>query len=178
MVELYTSLSGAIGYPCPPYAYPNQRIPLEDTASRYRLLRVDGIDPDGGSVQVVGFFEPVPGLPRGHGTVAVFRNWKLENHSEPFVDDTMIQHLKGVLAYFSGQTTVNPYSAEQALHYVFRLNAWAREGWFDMSDSDEEVAVEALSPASSGCLDSTDPLFLSVSSGAKVAKHILVPSHC
>ncbi len=146
LVDLYTSLSGIIGFPCPPYAYPGQRLAQEDTATRYRILRVDGIDPMGITHQVVGFFEPIVGLPRARGTVLIFRDWELVHQTDLIADDTMRQHMHRAVQCFSGQGP-NPYSAQRALHDVRRLHAWSEQGWSDMDDSDDVLGSEVIAAA-------------------------------
>jgi hypothetical protein len=71
-VGLFTSMSGAIKFPYPPYGMSG--IARDDTRTRYRIVAVDGVDADGGGCSVVGFFEPVAALARGQGAVAVIRD--------------------------------------------------------------------------------------------------------
>jgi GFO/IDH/MocA oxidoreductase family protein len=126
-VELYTSMSGIVGYPCPPYAPPSARIEPTDPVTRYRVFRVDGTDPSGTAHQVVGFYEPLPGRARGEGAVALFREWEMTDLLAPLGDDTMIQHLHRTLRHFSGQGP-NPCPPHWAVRTLEQLHRWAVDG--------------------------------------------------
>ncbi len=146
IVELYTSMSGIIGYPCPPFAYPEQHIPQQDESTRYRILRIDGVDSHSTPYQIIGFFEPITDLPRRQGCLLVFRDWVLAHRVSAIEDDTMTQHLSRALQCFSN-TGPNPYSVQRAMQDVTKLHDWARSGWFDMEDSDEVLGSDAVSAA-------------------------------
>jgi hypothetical protein len=134
-VELYSSMSGLIGYPCVPYA-PAARIEQTDGLTRYRIFRVDGVDQQGTSHQVVGFYEPLPGLSRGQGALAVFREWELIQHEAPIADATMSRHFDRILRYFT-QGGPNPCPPEEAIETLLALHDWAEAGFADETDSDE-----------------------------------------
>jgi hypothetical protein len=42
LIQLYTSMTGIVGYPCPPYTPPANQIMEDDPDGRYRVLRVEG----------------------------------------------------------------------------------------------------------------------------------------
>ena len=145
-VDLYTSMSGLIGFPCPPYAYPGQKIPQSDVNTRFRILRVDGHDGAGVPHQIVGFYEPIAGLDRSQGQLLVYKDWALEEQSAAFEDNTMSQHLLRAVQHF-GRLKSNPYSVERALADVIRLHEWSQFGWYDMEDSDEILGREDIAEA-------------------------------
>lgn len=138
IVNLYTSISGIIGFACPPYAQPDQTIPQEDVITRYKILRVDGLDAKGESYQVVGFYEPISGLARSQAQIIVFKNWEFEYQSGLFEDNTMSQHLLRVINFFRGLDS-NPYNATRALGDVTKLYQWSRICWNDSGDSDDAL---------------------------------------
>ncbi|QWD86077.1 Gfo/Idh/MocA family oxidoreductase [Polynucleobacter asymbioticus] len=146
IVELYTSMSGIIGYPCPPFALPEQRIAEDDASTRYRILRIDGIDPQNTPYQIIGCFEPIGVLPRRQGCLLVFRNYVLDHQINAIEDDTMIQHLNRSMRCFSN-IGPNPCSVRRALQDVTKLHEWARSGWFDMDDSNDVLGSEEGSRA-------------------------------
>ncbi len=146
IVELYTSMSGIIGYPSPPFALPEQRIAEDDASTRYRILRIDGTDAQNTPYQIIGCFEPIGTLPRRQGCLLVFRDWVLDHRINAIEDDTMIQHLNRSMRCFS-DIGPNPYSVRRALQDVTKLHEWARSGWFDMNDSDDVLGSEAGSRA-------------------------------
>lgn len=146
IVELYTSMSGIIGYPCPPFAFPEQRIAEDDESTRYRIFRIDGIDAHNTPYQIIGCFEPISSLPRRQGCLLVFRDWVLDHQINAIEDDTMIQHLNRVIRCFS-DIGPNPYSVRRAVQDVAKLHEWARSGWFDMDDPDDVLGSEAGSRA-------------------------------
>jgi Oxidoreductase family, NAD-binding Rossmann fold len=127
-VELYTSMSGMIGFPCPPYAPPVPCLGRDDL-SRYRILRVDGVDATGAAHQVVGFFEPLPGLPRGRGALAVFREGAMLRPVTTVDDDSITRHFGRILDHFGGRDA-NPCSAEQGIEALVLLHSWVQE-WID-----------------------------------------------
>jgi len=145
-VDLYSSMTGALGFPCPPYAQYGQNLKLDDEQTRYRILRVDGVDALGIPYQIVGFFEPIHGLKRSLGMLIVFKNWVLEYKSLPFDDNTMSQHLLRTLQYFKGGN-INPYNFERALNDVVNLNNWAQTCWHAMEDSNDVLGCEETSKA-------------------------------
>lgn len=146
LVDLYTSMSGLIGFPCPPIAYPGQIIPHTDAQTRYRLLRVDGVDDAGATYQIVGFFEPVLGLERSMAKLLIFKNYSLEHHSDDFEDNTMVQHLLRAIRHFKG-LEANPYSVNQAMDDVTRLHEWSKTCWNNTDDSDDYLGSKALADA-------------------------------
>lgn len=151
MVDLYTSMTGNIGYPCPPYALPNEKILSDDLHTRYRILRIDGVNQLGIEYQIVGFYEPIKNLQRSRARLAVFKNWILDHVSEEFEDNTMSQHLQKIVAYFKGEQG-NPYDVNRAIGDVTKLHEWAFSGWEKNSDSEEylgekEVAISRLNDA-------------------------------
>ncbi|MBO0820658.1 MAG: nucleotide sugar dehydrogenase [Nocardiopsaceae bacterium] len=123
-VRLYTSVEGLIGHAHPPYAPCGRRIPADDTATRYRMLCVQGTGGDGAGYHVAGFFEPLPGLPRSQGVVAAYRDGVQLGEPEYVEDDTVTQHLARAIAHFGGDP-VNPCSVSRALRHVHYLHRWA-----------------------------------------------------
>lgn len=146
VVELYTSMSGLIGFPCPPHAYPGQRILQSDVHSRYRILRIDGYDNAGVPHQVVGFYEPIVGFDRSQAQLHIFKNWTLDEQSPLFEDNTMSQHLLRAVRHFNDMEP-NPYSAQRALADVMRLHEWSQTGWYDMDDSNEILGQKDIAEA-------------------------------
>jgi hypothetical protein len=138
IVELYTSMAGQIGFPCPPYAHQDQFIQHEDVKTRYRIVRADGLDDQGVPHQVVGFYEPLKGLQRSLGVMAIFKEWQLYSLSAPIKDNTMSQHLLRVIRFFKGLET-NPYSIERGVQDVRLLREWANSCWSSAEDSEEEL---------------------------------------
>ncbi len=127
MVDLYTSMSGQIGFPLASYATPGQIIPLEDSRTRYRMLRVEGTDSAGSLYQIVGFYEPIVHLARSLGQLIVFKDGVQQGSTATFEDNTMAQHLSRILKYFQQREATsnsNPYSFETALKDVALLNGW------------------------------------------------------
>lgn len=143
LVDLYTSMSGLIGFPCPPHAYPGQQISQSDVHARYRILRADGCDHAGIPYQIVGFYEPIAGLARSQAQLVIFKNWVLEEQSVLFEDNTMAQHLLRAIRCFNGLES-NPYCLERAIGDVIRLHEWSQAGWFDMDDSNEVLGREDI----------------------------------
>lgn len=141
IVDLYTSMSGYIGFPCPPFAYPGQKIDQDDALTRYRMLRVDGLDANGVSHQIIGFYEPVAGLARSQGKLLIFKNWVLDEVHDSFEDNTMSQHLLRVIRYFGGLEE-NPYEVKRALTDVLNLNKWAHAIQADSDDSDDVLGLQ------------------------------------
>ncbi|RFU40886.1 hypothetical protein DZF91_14735 [Actinomadura logoneensis] len=137
-VELYTSLSGIVGYPCPPYAPAAARIEQSDAVTRYRIFRVDGTAPDGVAHQIVGFYEPLPGLDRGQGALAVYREWELAEHIAPVDDDTMTRHFRRTLDHIAGRGP-NPFPPERALRALGLLHRWATAAKSEPGDDSDEV---------------------------------------
>jgi hypothetical protein len=151
VVDLYTSMTGSIGYPCPPYALPGETISSDDSHTRYRIFRVDGIDDSGVTHQIVGFYEPIKNMQRSQARIAIFKDWALEHLSEEFTDNTMSQHLQKITSYFRGETS-NPYDADRAIEDVKKLHEWAIYGWNSNQDSEEylgrkEIALDRLEDA-------------------------------
>jgi|GEM_PF-1196266 len=146
IVDLYTSMSGIIGFPCPPHAYPEQRIPQSDTHTRYRIVRVDGVDAEGIPHQIVGFYEPIAGFERSQAQVLIFQNWILQDQLALFEDNTMSQHLFRIVRYFGGFEQ-NPYGVARALADVTSLHEWSQTCWYDMEDSDEFLGREDVADA-------------------------------
>lgn len=124
-VEIYTSMAGILGYPCPPYAPAVTVLGRGDT-TRWRIFRVDGTDPAGTAWQVVGFYEPLPGLPRGHGALACFREWRQAEPARIVADDTMTRHFTRVLSHFAGDAA-NPCPPSAAAATIERLNELAED---------------------------------------------------
>ncbi|MEV4257648.1 Gfo/Idh/MocA family oxidoreductase [Spirillospora sp. NPDC049652] len=137
-VELYTSLSGIVGYPCPPYAPAAPRIEQSDAVTRYRIFRVDGTTPDGVAQQIVGFYEPLPGLDRGQGALAVYREWELAELIAPIEDDTMTRHFARILDHVAGKGP-NPFPPERALRALHLLHQWAGAAGGEPGDDSDEV---------------------------------------
>lgn len=146
IVDLYTSMAGLIGFPCPPIASPGQTIAHTDTQTRYRILRVDGVDDKGVDHQIVGFYEPIMGLERSQAKLLIFKNWSLESQSEMFEDNTMSQHLLRAIRYFKGGG-INPYSVKRAIDDVRKLHEWSQTCWHSMEDSDAYLGSKILSDA-------------------------------
>ncbi|MER6912633.1 Gfo/Idh/MocA family oxidoreductase [Streptomyces sp. NPDC000594] len=126
VIELYTSMTGRIGCPVPPCAPPRPVIPMDDPLTRYRVVRVDGTATDGALWQVAGFYEPVTGIERPVGAVAVHRNGALVRPLCLIEDDTMTRHLRRALDHFAGHGP-NPCPPERALDTLELLHRWARE---------------------------------------------------
>lgn len=124
-VELYTSMTGTIGFPCPPYAPPVPCLGKNDP-TRYRILRVDGMDATGAAYQVIGFFEPLPGLPRRQGALAVFREGVPLRPASVVEDDSITRHFTRVLRHFAGEAE-NPCPAEQGVEALALLHSWVQE---------------------------------------------------
>lgn len=143
IVDVYTSMSGIIGFPCPPFATPGQVIPLTDTETRYRIVRVDGVDEAGATVQIVGFFEPLPGLARSMAKLLIFKDHCLEEESNEFEDNTMAQHMLRAVRHFKG-LEANPYSVKQAMDDVDRLHEWTKTCWHKNDDSDDYLGRKSL----------------------------------
>ena len=143
LIDLYSSMAGRIGYPCPPYAINNQIIALDDTQTRYRILRADGLDSFGIPHQIIGLYEPVKNLNRSQGILLVFKNWVLQSTSLPFEDNTMSQHLLRAMHYFQGSQP-NPYDFERGLSDVMRLNKWAQTCWSNTDDSEIDLGSDAI----------------------------------
>lgn len=143
VVDLYTSMSGNIGYPCPPYALPGEAISSNETLIRYRILRVDGVDDSGVTHQIVGFYEPIKNMQRSQARIAIFKDWSLEYLSEEFTDNTMSQHLQKIVSYFRGESP-NPYDVDRAINDVKRLHQWAEYGWSINHDSEEYLGTEDI----------------------------------
>ena len=137
-VDLYTSTSGIVGFPCPPMAPIGMHIRHGDLLSKYRHVRVHGRTPQGTSYQLAGFMDPVPGLGRNLGALVVYRDWKQLGAVQTFEDDTMQQHFQRVIDHFDGRGP-NPYSVTRALSDVRALNEWAKRGWDMTDDSDDEL---------------------------------------
>ena len=146
VVELYTSMSGLVGFPCPPHAYPGQRILQSDVHSRYRILRVDGYDATEVPHQIVGFYEPIAGFDRSQAQLLMFKNWVLDEKSSVFEDNTMSQHLLRAIRYFNGEE-LNPYSVQRALADVMQLHEWSQNGYYDMDDSNEILGQKDIAEA-------------------------------
>jgi len=141
-VELYTSLSGIIGYPCPPFAPAAAVIDQHDTARRYRIFRVDGTAPDGAPHRVVGFYEPMPGHERGQAAIALFRDWALTELISPIPDDTMTRHFRRIIDHFTGNGD-NPCPPELGVTSVRQLHDWAQQGSVEHgSDSDHVLGAD------------------------------------
>lgn len=137
IVEMYSCMAGRIGFPCPPYAFPDQVIEHDDVKTRYRIMRVDGFNEEGVAHQIVGFFEPVKDLKRSQGVLLVFKNWVLESTSAPIEDNTMSQHLLRGIRFFDGSAP-NPYCFERGLNDVRRLREWSEScGCLDDDAEDE-----------------------------------------
>jgi predicted dehydrogenase len=91
---------------------------------RYRVLDVEGVDPSGDRVQVIGLFEPIQTLERGQGVMLVYKNSRLAQSVVPVEDDHMQSHLSRVCRYFQGRDD-NPCSVEQGLAIVQWLQSFA-----------------------------------------------------
>ena len=139
-------MAGVIGFPCSPISQPGQIIGHGDTQTRYRILRVDGMDASGITCQIVGVFEPIASLQRSQGLLLAFKGGVLEHMSEPIEDNTMSQHLLRVIQYFGG-TQPNPYSPERALGDVVQLRDWALSCWDAMDDSNNILGQENIARA-------------------------------
>lgn len=118
-VLLHSSMTGQVRHPYPPYGV--DAIPLGSQV-RHRVLAVHGRDADDQDVTVVGFYEPLDQLPRGHGAVAFIRNGTLHRVVAPIADDHMLAQLARGLAYFRGQSP-NPCSVEAAVRTTRLLHA-------------------------------------------------------
>lgn len=117
-VILYTSMAGDIKYYYPgPFSF-LEKVEVEDESTRYRILAVEDSKK---CMAVVGFYEPVPGLNRGEGTVVVFETGDIKEYIAPICDDTMRLSLKNAIDYFSG-TRDNPCSVEMAIEIVELFN--------------------------------------------------------
>lgn len=138
IVELYSSMAGRIGFPCPPYAQPDQVIGHSDVKTRYRILRTDGINAEGVSHQIIGLFEPVRDLKRSQGLLLVFKNWVLDSVSAPIEDNTMSQHLLRAIRFFEGLAP-NPYSLERGFNDVRMLREWSESCWSNDDDSTQAL---------------------------------------
>ncbi|MFJ8013492.1 Gfo/Idh/MocA family oxidoreductase [Streptomyces sp. NPDC096339] len=130
-VSLYSSMTGRIGHPGlrpdGPALASSGIGPGSDT--RYRAVRVEGVDPQGRPWQVTGAFEPVPGLPRNHGTVTVRPPGQpaaAERHvvRDAVRDDSLGRHLARTLAHFQGLGP-NPAPPGEALDQLALLHAWS-----------------------------------------------------
>ena len=89
---------------------PANQIMDDDPDRRYRVLRVEGHGPTGTPYTVAGFFEPVTGLRRGEGAVAVYRDGALMSLGAPVGDHPMAQHFGRVLDYFQDRGPIRARS--------------------------------------------------------------------
>ena len=113
-VILYTSMEGNIKYYYPgPFSF-FDKIATEDDSTRYRILAVED---DKKCTTVVGFYEPIPGLKRGEGSVVVIEKGDIKEYIEPIYDDTMRLALKNAIDYFLGKRD-NPYTVDRAIKTV------------------------------------------------------------
>ncbi len=138
VVDLYTSMSGILGFPCPPVATPTMRIAHGDQRTKYRHIRLHGYAPDGAYCQIAGFLDPVPGAPRTVGGMVTFRDWRQEHPVQWMDGDTMLRHFQRAISYFQAQGE-NPFSVERAVADVRALGLWARKSWDLVDDSDSEL---------------------------------------
>jgi hypothetical protein len=161
IVELYTSMVGVVGYPCPPYAPSADQIAQNDHTARHRVLRVGGHDAHGRHHQVVGFFEPVAGLERGEGAVAAFCESRL-THTQRLRDHTLVQHFERTLAHFAGQGD-NPCPADRALRAVQQLYEWSAAATSVSQASGHQYLERALASPDGGRFEQ------SLTSGAPAA---------
>ncbi len=112
-VILYTSMAGDIKYYYPgPFSFFDKIV--EDNNTRYRILAVED---EKKCMAVVGFYEPVPGLNRGEGTVVVFEKGDIKEYIAPIYDDTMGLSLKNAIHYFLEKRD-NPCTVDMAIEIV------------------------------------------------------------
>lgn len=140
LVEMYSSMAGRIGFPCPPYAQPAEVIEHGDATTRYRILRVDGVNEEGTVHQIVGLFEPVKDLRRSQGILLTFKDRQLESPSGTIEDNTMSQHLVRAMHFFRGSAD-NPYSFERGLNDVQRLHDWFESGQSENDKGNEKPGL-------------------------------------
>lgn len=68
----------------------------------------------------MGFYEPIQGLQRGQGAVAVLKEGKVISLFEPIQDDTMGTHLKRAVQYLA-YGAENPCPVEKGIEAVDML---------------------------------------------------------
>jgi hypothetical protein len=118
LVNLFSSMKGDIKHAYAPFIF--SQIP-EGDATRYRVVAIEGLNPQGECVTVAGFYEPLQGYPRSIGMVVVLKNGHLESALELIEDDTMGKHIERSVNYFRGQGE-NPCSLEKGIEIVKMLN--------------------------------------------------------
>jgi len=121
-VLLHTSMIGEVRHPYPPRFI--ERIP-PDSEVRYRVLAVHGRDSRDREVAVVGFYEPIEGLHRGHGAVSVIRDGAVQRMIAPMADDHLSAHLGSCIDYFCGLRD-NPSPVPQAVDATRLLHMLGR----------------------------------------------------
>ncbi len=119
-IHLFTSMKGDIKHSYPPFNLKN--IPIDATATRYRIAAVKGINPLEEEITVVGFFEPIQGYKRSQSAVAVLKNNAVIEYIGPLEDDAMGSHLKRAVDYLMGESDRNPCSPEEGIEMVHVLN--------------------------------------------------------
>jgi hypothetical protein len=120
-VHLFSSMKGDVKHSFPPYGVTS--IPESDTATRYRILAVEGIDPKGNPATVVGFYEPIKGFNRSEGAIAVIRDGKVVELQAPIQDDSMGNHLARVVDYFKfKQKGQNPCPIKEGIQAITMLD--------------------------------------------------------
>lgn len=118
-VNLFSSMKGDVKHSYPPHGVDS--IPESNTATRYRIIAVEGIDPEGNSATVVGFYEPIKGFKRSEGAIAVIRNGKVVDFQAPIEDDSMGNHLARVIDYFK-EKGQNPCPMKEGIKAITMLD--------------------------------------------------------
>ncbi|MBR0695982.1 hypothetical protein [Bradyrhizobium lablabi] len=120
-VELYTSLLGVPRHLVPPYTDETVRLLRSGDDVRYRMVSVQGVDRTGRELSVAGFYEPIVGLLRGEGAVAILSDGRPMRFVGPFADDTMRLHLIRAVRHLCDGAP-NPCNVETAIECVNLLN--------------------------------------------------------
>ncbi len=93
---------------------PQEHISQDDPETRYRMFSFNCKD----STEVVGLCEPIRGIERFIGMVAVLKNNRIIGLEGPIDDRTMEQHLKSAVEYLTGKSKKNPGDAETSIDLV------------------------------------------------------------
>lgn len=120
-INLYSSMKGDIKNHFSPYGRPP--IQEHETACRYRVVAIEGINEERISFTVVGFFEPLPDHPRSVGEVVVLSDGKLVKSALSIPDDTMGKHLDRAVDYLHGITDTNPCPPQSGIRIVQILDS-------------------------------------------------------
>lgn len=114
-IHLFSSMKGDIKHLYPPYG--REAITISETGVRYRLVAIVG-----DNHTVVGFYEPLPNLPRSVGQVFVLKDNQVIEKVGDIPDDTMGKHLQQAANYLLGKTEINPCPATTGVEIVQLLD--------------------------------------------------------